>query len=576
MGKREITSIEMNNKEDFASFNIREKLKKSMRPYDYYETIKDLDFDNLTLSDTLLLQDFGIYNNELNDDEFMLRLRFPAGRITNNELELISNICKRYKLDIILTARAGMQIHSLESKNILEVFQLLNNLKINTWQSFGDNVRNITTDVFDGIGKYNVIEAYPYIKQMQDYILKNPQYVGVLPRRLSIAVSGSYANGGSFFASDVYFALAKKDDVYGFNVYLGGKNTELAQDANIFLQKEELLEFFKVLVNTFNTYGLRLDRERTRLFHLLEDIGMDKFKEYMQNDYNKTFSQKGEILLTKAVFQDYEELQNGKYSFCYHSQFARIKHQELENIVKFSNENSLEIRLGTDQQIYLFNLENKEVIFENYNENRTIIACAGSEYCPYAYWNIKDEINFLPLEKIKEHKILVGFSGCLKGCAKHEHSDIGIVGLKSNYYGLREKTARVYLGALYTQGKQTAKKVFNAVPINSLEEILNIIIDEFEHSIYDDFEAFSEHVLRKYTNSFLNLWFLAKFDTKRICYLNSNNEKELFKKYFKNEEFINFIDNNFEEAVAFLSKKLWIKKESNEDKILNKTYIMQA
>ena len=41
-----------------------------------------------------------IYNNELNDDEFMLRLRFPAGRITNESLLLIANISQKYKLKI--------------------------------------------------------------------------------------------------------------------------------------------------------------------------------------------------------------------------------------------------------------------------------------------------------------------------------------------------------------------------------------------------------------------------------------------------------------------------------------------
>ena len=122
MSTKEITSVEMNTKEDFESLNLREKLKKSMRPYDYYQTIKDLDFDNLVLGDTLFLQDFGIYNNELDDEEFMLRLRFPAGRISNIELKVIAKLSKAYNLNIILTARAGIQLHGLEAKNILEVY----------------------------------------------------------------------------------------------------------------------------------------------------------------------------------------------------------------------------------------------------------------------------------------------------------------------------------------------------------------------------------------------------------------------------------------------------------------------
>ena len=47
------------------------------------------------------------------------------------------------------------------------------NSEITTFQSFGDNIRNITGDIFDGIGKYNIIEVYPYIIKMQEYILNN-------------------------------------------------------------------------------------------------------------------------------------------------------------------------------------------------------------------------------------------------------------------------------------------------------------------------------------------------------------------------------------------------------------------
>jgi ferredoxin-nitrite reductase len=524
----------------------------------------------------ILLQDFGIYNNELNDDEFMLRLRFPAGRITTLELQTIAKICKEHSLDIILTARAGIQIHKLDSSNILEVFKTLECCRIDTWQTFGDNIRNIATDIFDGIGKYNIIEVYPYIKQMQSYILKNKELVGLLPRRLSTAISGSYGNGSSFFTSDIYFALAKKDYVYGFNLYLGGKNTELASSTNIFIEKDEILEVFQTIIKVFNRYGLRLDRERTRLFHLLEDIGIEQFRLYLQDEYSKPFKTKGEILLTKVSFNEYEELKNKKFSFCYRSQFARIANTELFNISNYVNENNLEVRIGIDQQLYILNLKEKNIDLKNHNENRTIIACAGSDYCPYSYWNIKDEVSFLPLEKIEEHNLLVGFSGCLKGCAKHEHSDIGLVGLKSNTYGQREKTARVYIGALYTHGERTAKRVFNAVPINSLKEILEIIIDEYENSGYKTFEDFSKNVLHYHSDSFLNIWFLAKYHTKSKVYIDSENSMNLLSTYFINEKFMECIEDNFEKAIKYLSKELWDKKESKEDSLLNKTYLMQA
>lgn len=574
MSTEQLAAVELNTKEDFENYNIREKLKKAQRPFDYYKHIKDLDYEQLADSDRYFLQDFGIYNNSLNDEEFMLRLRFPAGRISSEQLKSISNICNKYDLTIILTARAGMQLHGLEANNVYEAYKAVEEANMNTWQSFGDNVRNITTDIFDGIGKHNIIEVYPYIEQMQEYILKNPEYVGLLPRRLSIGISGSYANGSSFFASDIYFALAKKDDIYGFNVYLGGKNTEIAQDTNIFLKKEEILDFYKTIIRVFYIHGLRLDRERNRLYHLLEEIGIEKFVSLLQEDYKSEFNSKGNIQLQKVEFEDFNELKDGTYSFCYHSKFAKIEANEVLNISNYCEKHNLEARIGTDQQLYILNLKENKIDLKHDNINRTIVACAGSEYCPYAYWTIKDEVQYLPLEKIQKNKILVGFSGCLRGCAKHEHADIGLVGLKSNYLGNREKTARIYLGGLYTEGKALARRVFTTIPLTNLKEILEIIIDEYENSTYKTFESFSENIINKYSVEFLNLWVLAKFKTKKKVYLGSFNEIEMLNKYFGDLESIKNCSDDFDSAVKLLSKELWVYKESKEDAKLNKTYVM--
>lgn len=580
MSNQNLTYVEMNTTEDFECFNFREKLKKAKKPYDYFKEIKDLNFEQLASSDRFFLQDFGIYNNELNDDEFMLRLRFPGGRITNDSLLLIANISKEHDLQIILTARAGIQIHGLTSNNILEVFTKINASQISTYQSFGDNIRNITCDIFDGIGKYNIIEVYPYIYQMQAYILNNPKYLGLLPRRLSIGITGSYANINSFFSNDIYFALAKKDDIYGFNVLLGGKNTQIAQDADIFLRKEDLVDFFIAFIEVFNKFGLRFDRDRNRLFHSIEEIGIEKLKNYIKERYIKHWDNKGINLIEKVHFNEFEKLKNGKYSFCYRSSFAKIESSELFNIAKLAIKDNLEVRLGTDQQIYLFNLENPKIDILHYNKNRTMLACAGSDFCPYAYWNIKDEIQTLPLEAIERNNILIGFSGCLKGCAKHEHSDIGLVGLKSDINGKREKTARIYLGGLYTFGEANARIIFNAVPLNNLKELLDIIIEEFENSSYNHFEDFSKNLLNIFSRKFICAWFLAKLKTKEKVYLLSirnKNEMKLFKNYFNNYSFTKLLENDtFDNIIKFLTKELWFTEESIEDRKLKETYILKA
>lgn len=549
--------------------NKRERYKARLRPYDYFEQFEALDFENLGEGDRFYLQDFGVFTTSFLEDEFNIRVRVPAGRLSSEQFLHIGKIIKEYDLTLILTVRAGLQIHGVEADNILTIWKQLNSLGLSTWQSFGDNIRNIVTDVYDGIGRYNKIEVYPLIMQMQDHILKNPRYVGMLPRRISIGISGNYANVSSFFANDIYFALAKKGDTFGFNVYMGGKNTELAKDADIFLEKHEVFDFFKAFVEAFYLHGSRFTRSKTRLFHMIESIGMPALKAFIQKEYAKEFEGSGELFLQREEFKESEILQDNSYGFRYQSDFGRLSTQEIEMLCHYVGKNNATIRIGIDQNLYLCGLKDNTVAFQSQKQSATIVTCAGN-LCPYSFWSIKDETSYLPLEKIYKHAIEVGFSGCAKGCGRHRHTDIGLIGLKTNNFGDTEGGARVFLGAQHSNGSSIGRMVFSMVPFVHLHHTITLIIEIFEQSGYKIFEDYSTNVLNKYTEGFLGLWFLANLTTKQKLVFEEQDsqndfeyEKALLYKYFPDEDFLKLIDENFYNAISILSKQLWTVEGKN-------------
>ncbi|MCJ7765673.1 MAG: nitrite/sulfite reductase, partial [Thiovulaceae bacterium] len=496
--------------------NKRERYKAQMRPYDYFQELETLGFENLGEGDRYFLQDFGIFNAEFSEEEFTLRLRIPGGRLSAQKLQQLAKIVTAHDLRMIMTVRAGIQLHGLEADNILEVFKQVNAIGITTWQSFGDNIRNIVTDVFDGVGRYSEIEVYPIVMQMQEHILKNPRYVGMLPRRISVGISGNSANVISLFANDLYLALARKEGKLGFNVYMGGKNTEVAQDADIFLLSSEVITFFRAFVEAFYLHGSRFSRANTRLFYLIEKIGMEGFKALIQTEYAKTFESGGELLLEKGCFCEYETLKDGSYAFCYQTDFGRISAGELEEIAHYSADKEAEIRFGIDQNIYLIGLKERDCALQSPKTSGTIIACAGSDYCPYSFWSIKDETSYLPLAKINEHRIQVGFSGCAKGCGRHRHTDIGLIGLKTGQFGAAEGGARLFIGAEYTEGLSVGRTLFSMVPLQHLHSLVVLIIALYEKSGFDDFEAFSSQVLSRFSADFLALWLLANLQCGQV------------------------------------------------------------
>jgi ferredoxin-nitrite reductase len=396
---------------------------------------------------------------------------------------------------------------------------------------------------------------------MNDYIIKNPKYVGMLPRRVSVGVSGNSANVNSFFANDLYFALAKKGDLYGFNIYMGGKNTEVAQDANIFLRYEEAVNFFKAFVETFYTHGSRFSRSKTRFFYMLQEMGLDNVKKLIEDVYGKKFEPAGELQLEHVEFKEFEQLNDGTYAYCYQSEFGRLNGDELEKIAAFAQQHNAHLRVATDQNIYILGLPTDEVPFASAALSSTIVSCAGN-LCPYAVWSIKDESSqYLPLEKIYKNRIKVGFSGCAKGCGRHRHTDIGLIGLKTNNFGDTDGGARIFIGAEHDTGQSVSRQLFSMVPFVHLYEVMEHIIELFERSEYKNFQLYAHHILNRYSEEFVSLWHLYNLKNgttltipQQTAPLDTQAESTLLSKYFQN---FTLVEDDMKKTISHMVKELW-------------------
>ena len=540
--------------------NIREQYKARQTPFDYFKEFATIDFDSLGEGDRYFLQDFGIFNTDFLEDEFTIRLRNDGGEISHEQFSYIAEIVKEYDLTLVLTARAGFQFHDVYSDDLREIWYKLNTNGLTTWQSFGDNIRNIVTDVYDGVNEYSKIYVHPFIEQMHEYIIKNPKYVGMLPRRVSIGISGNSANVNSFFANDLYFALAKKDDAYGFNIYMGGKNTEVAKSANIFLKPDDVLKFFQAFVSTFYTHGSRFSRSKTRLFYMIEEMGIEALKKLIESEFGKSFDAEGRLELEHQDFSEFEVLKDGTFAYVYQTDFGRLKSDEMLQLANFAKEHQASLRVGIDQNIYILGLKEKVAPLHSPALSSTIVACAGS-LCPYAVWSIKDETSYLPLELIYKNQIKVGFSGCAKGCGRHRHTDIGLIGLKTNNFGDTDGGARVFIGAEHDSGQSIARQLFSMVPFVHLKECITLIIKLFEESGYKNFQLYAEHILRFYSEDFLSLWHIYNLKNstqkalpKQTDLLTQERERELLTESFPH---VTFVEENMKKTISLLVKELW-------------------
>ncbi len=491
-----------------------EKYKAALRPYDFFPQIQQLDFESLADSDRVYLQDFGIFNSELEEEMFMLRVRVPGGRVGADNFIRIAEMAERYDLTILLTARSGIQLHGIEAENVLELFNAVNALPgLSTWQTFGDNVRNVVTDPYDGLGPGCEIESFPIVEKMHDFFHKNPDLVGMLPRRISIGITGMRRNVWPLFSNDLFFGLAEKEGVKGFNVYMGGKNTEISRSADIFLPAEDVADFAAAVIEAFNRYGLREKRMKSRLFHMIEHYGMEQVKAFIAEFYGKAWMTAGESLLVKERVPDTVALPNGRWGVRWHTEYGLVTPEEAQRAAGYAKAEGADVRIGIDQQLYLLGLPSSEVDLPRHDTAATVVACAGSEYCPFSYWSIKEEAHYLPADRLEKEGIRVGFSGCLKGCGRHKHCDIGIVGLRNANFGDDDRSARIFLGGEISEGKAVTEVYLRSVPLKKMNEVVTLLIDLFEESGLVDFETFAAEVLKSYEPEFIEFYLLARLAT---------------------------------------------------------------
>jgi len=505
--------------------NKIERLKATLKPYDFFPEISRLDLKNLTEEERFYLKNFGIYNHKLSPETFMIRVRITAGRITVSQLTQLIQLSEEYSFRMMITVRAQIELHGIDADNVLNVWKRLEEAGFTAWQTLTDNFRNIVTDPFDGEGKTSQIEVYPLIKEMEFLFLKNPDYVGTLPRKFNTAICGTLKSSHSFFSNDLYFALAKKEDLWGFNLYLGGKNSEMAQNADIFVTVEETVPLFEAAIKTYMNHGLRGTRSKTRLFHLLQKIGMYTFKTHLQSYYPKVLQSAGILQTKKSSTHEFTPLHDGRYAFCYQSRFGEIDAGELSMLTDYASSEKLSIRLGVDQNIYLFGLKEPKVPFKN-------------------------------------------LSTPAKGCGKHQHVDIGLVGLRTAIFGPTQKSVRFFIGGQYTYGEAPARLILFAVPLHGLNDFIHVVLDEFAQSGYNDFECFSQEILNRFSTNFLALWFLAKLYFGEITPLkvlrsgpainhSTEEEKKLIESIFPKLELSNDQDVPFRKEIQQINQMLW-------------------
>lgn len=468
-----------------------------------------------------LLKCFGIYDKG-KADNFTIRLRISGGQLEITQAIKISKLAKKYGNNYIdITTRAQIELRYLNFNELPTILKELQEVGITTFQTAGDNFRGVVTSALDGFSKTSKIEAMPILKEIREVFLNKEEYIGTLPRKFNVSILADEINDCNVFGNDCGFALAKKDEEYGFNLYLGGKVGIQAKNLNLFIKPNEVKMVFKTVVDLFKEYGFRDNRNKNRLIFLLDAIGVEEFAKAIKIKSNLPLKEAGELQVKKEFTLDTSSTIKLKddYSAVHFAIPSGIfSGTDLEKIANIAQLTNSKIRLSYEQDFYLIskdkNIETikKSSIYNKFDSFHNVyfnnqIACSGRDVCSFGTIDNKPDAiemaNFLQKEvPLEDGKVRMYWSACPKGCGIHGVADIGFEGAKTkDKDGKFCDGVKIFIGGKSSTSILEARQLYKATPIKKAQLITKKLLTIYKEEKIEKetFESFDSRVLSQLT-----------------------------------------------------------------------------
>lgn len=524
--------------------NKIEKVKEMKNPqeaFDMLETYAKDGYASIPDEDKkYFLKCFGIYDRPATPERFMIKLRIPGGHLNSAQARVIGECAAEFGQDYIdLTTRAQCELRYLKIENLPTLVKRLEAVGIDAYQTGVDNIRGIMGDPLDALAFDNILASQKTLIKLQEKFLYSPEWISTLPRKFNTAITGSMTNRCNVFCHDASFALAQKDGVYGYNMYLGGRVGVVGKCADIFLKnEEEVIKAFGSIIDLFKRFGFRDNRNKNRLHFLIEAVGIDEMSRAIRENSGVDFDTAGMVMTTvdsTDADQGKMQLRDGTFGVHIVVPSGIFKGSAMIDVADLADKyGNGEVRFDMEQSMYILGVKDtkallSEAFFKTYKNINSpyfnhLIACAGTEHCPFGVIeNKNDAINMstyldevVPLEK---GKVRMYWSACVKGCGIHGLGDIGFEGCKAKVNGETVGAVNIFLGGKLTSEGKEGNTVLKSAPLSHANFYVESLMRAYKNTKKqtETFESFNDRVLKNYTNAYIG------FSMKLGAYLRAKN-----------------------------------------------------
>jgi len=227
----------------------------------------------------------------------MQRIKIPGGGMNADQLETMADLAEEYSDGIAhVTTRQDFQLHYIHIDDTPSLMRRLAAANITTREACGNSVRNVTACPYAGVCQDEVFDVTPYSRALAKFLLGHPDAQN-FGRKFKPAFSGCSQHAcGLTSLHDIGFIAATQNEggekKRGFQVFVGGGLGAVPYMAKLFdsfVPVEEILPLTQSVARVFGRLGEKKNRSRARIKFLIQDLGIDKFRELVLEE-RKTLS----------------------------------------------------------------------------------------------------------------------------------------------------------------------------------------------------------------------------------------------------------------------------------------------
>lgn len=476
--------------------------------------------------------------NTMWDAPGMQRIKIPAGGLDATQLETLADLAEEYSDGIAhVTTRQDVQLHYVHVDDTPTIMRRLAAAGITTREACGNSVRNVTACPYAGVCPDEVFDVTPYSRALSKFLLGHPDTQN-FGRKFKPSFSGcaQHACGLAAMHDMGMVAVTRTEngqEKRGFEVQVGGGLGAVPYQAKLFdsfVPVEELLPLAQSISRVFARLGEKKNRSRARIKFLVQDLGIEKFKEIVleerkslpddprwteylrdaENFHESALRPGGQApLIGSEMFQRWmktntrAQKQPGYTVVTIALPLGDITANQLRFLSDIARRFTKETIRSTVEQNIVLRWVSLSDLPELYKALEAagladpgagsivdVAACPGTDTCKLGISSSRglaaelrkrlQEKNFQLDDSVV--KLHIKISGCFNSCGQHHVADLGFYGVSRKMSGYAVPHFQVVLGGEWEHNGASYGLPVIAIPSKNIPEVVSRLTDRYTAS----------------------------------------------------------------------------------------------